>query len=87
MKINGEMSCWYLFSALGFYPLCPGHPSYVFGSPLFKHARLNLPNGKELLIQVQNNSPENMYVHNIRRNGSHIEEYLSHMVSWQLGAR
>ncbi len=35
---NGEMSCWYLFSALGFYPLCPGHPSYVFGSPLFKQA-------------------------------------------------
>jgi predicted alpha-1,2-mannosidase len=50
---NGEMSAWFLFSALGLYPLCPGHPSYVLGSPLFPEACLTLPGGKSLVIRGQ----------------------------------
>ncbi len=47
---NGEMSAWYVLSALGLYPLCPGHPSYVLGSPLFPAAHLSLPDGKLLTV-------------------------------------
>jgi predicted alpha-1,2-mannosidase len=76
---NGEMSCWYIFSALGFYPLCPGYPAYVFGSPLFKFAKLTLPDGKAMRIEAPDNSRENLYVHGIRLNGrGHRQTFISH---------
>jgi predicted alpha-1,2-mannosidase len=49
---NGQTSAWYVFSALGFYPVCPGTPDYVIGSPLFEKVKINLPNGKTLLIEA-----------------------------------
>jgi putative alpha-1,2-mannosidase len=49
---NGEMASWYVLSALGLYPHCPGHPSYVFSSPLFPAAHLTLPDGKTLTIRA-----------------------------------
>jgi predicted alpha-1,2-mannosidase len=49
---NGEMSAWYVLSALGLYPLCPGHPSYVLGSPLFPAAHLSLPGGRVLTVRA-----------------------------------
>jgi predicted alpha-1,2-mannosidase len=67
---NGEMASWYIFSALGFYPFCPGHPSYVFGSPLFKKATVHLPNGKELVIEAADNSSDNVYVQQIQVDGT-----------------
>ena len=65
---NGEMSAWYVLSALGFYPLCPGHPSYVLGSPLFQRAAVRLPSGATLTIEAPENSAENVYVQGVRWN-------------------
>lgn len=62
---NGSMSAWYIFGALGIYPLSPGTPEYVWGSPLFKKAVLTLENGEQLTIESENNSAENVYVHAI----------------------
>ena len=76
---NGEMASWYIFSALGFYPFCPGHASYVLGSPLFKGATIHLPNGNELTIEAANNSANNPYVQWVERNGqAHSATDLSH---------
>ncbi|MCF5929788.1 glycoside hydrolase family 92 protein, partial [Xanthomonas perforans] len=66
---NGEMSAWYLFAALGLYPLRMGAPEYVIGSPLFKQARVRLPGGGTLTINAPQNSPENVYVQSLRLNG------------------
>jgi predicted alpha-1,2-mannosidase len=66
---NGEMSAWYVFSALGFYPLCPGHPSYVFGSPLFPEATITVAGGKTLRLRAPATSPANVYVTGITRDG------------------
>jgi predicted alpha-1,2-mannosidase len=67
---NGEMAAWYIFSALGFYPFCPGHPSYVLGSPLFKKATVHLPNGKQLVIEAPENSARNVYVQWLQVDGT-----------------
>src|SRR3546814_8803684 len=55
---NGQMSAWYVFSALGFYPLCPGSIQFVWGSPLFDEALLTFENGKTLMIKAQDNRSE-----------------------------
>jgi|TARA_B110000116_G_scaffold197407_1_gene172200 predicted alpha-1,2-mannosidase len=67
---NGEMASWYIFSALGFYPFCPGHPSYVLGSPLFKKATVHLHNGKELVIEAPDNAAQNVYVQGVEVDGA-----------------
>ncbi|MDE7374824.1 MAG: glycoside hydrolase family 92 protein, partial [Odoribacter sp.] len=59
---NGQTSAWYVFSALGFYPVAPGTTQYVLGAPLFKHAVLHLDNGKDFVIRASANSPENIYM-------------------------
>jgi predicted alpha-1,2-mannosidase len=59
---NGEMSAWYILSALGIYPLCPGQPSYVLGGPLGQRATLHLANGRTLVIDAPGNQPETPYV-------------------------
>ncbi|WP_242091926.1 GH92 family glycosyl hydrolase [Aestuariivivens sediminicola] len=59
---NGQTSAWYVFSALGFYPVTPGVDQYVIGSPLFKKATLSLENGNTFTISAPNNSPENRYI-------------------------
>jgi predicted alpha-1,2-mannosidase len=66
---NGEMSAWYLFSALGFYPLQVGSPTYAIGSPLFTKATVNLGNGRKLVVNAPNNSAENIYVKGVTVNG------------------
>ena len=66
---NGQTSAWYVFSALGFYPVTPGTDEYVFGSPLFKKATLEFENGKKLIIEAPENSKEFIYVRNIKLNG------------------
>ena len=76
---NGQMSAWYLFSALGFYPVCPGEPSYAIGSPLFKKAVLHLPNGKTFAIKASDNSRENIYVQSATLNGDKYDKpYITH---------
>lgn len=65
----GQMSSWYIFSSLGFYPLNPANGQYVFGSPLFDKATINLENGKKFAIKVLNNSKDNIYIQSITLNG------------------
>ena len=71
---NGEMSCWYLFNALGFFPLCPGEPSYVLGSPLFKAATVDLGNGRTLRVEAPDNSDKNVYVRQAHFNGEPLDK-------------
>lgn len=59
---NGQTSAWYVFSALGFYPVCPGSDEYVLGAPLFNKASIEFENGKVLTINAPENSEENKYV-------------------------
>jgi predicted alpha-1,2-mannosidase len=70
---NGQTSAWYVFSALGFYPVTPGTDEYVFGSPLFNKVTLSFENGKQLIIEAQNNSIENVYIQNIKLNGKTLD--------------
>ncbi len=75
----GQMSAWYIFSALGFYPLNPCSSEYVFGLPYIDKAILNLPNGKQFKIEVTGKSDENRYVGEIRLNGKNYSKgYLKH---------
>ncbi|MDO9634501.1 MAG: GH92 family glycosyl hydrolase [Paludibacter sp.] len=66
---NGQTSAWYVFSALGFYPVCPGSREYVIGSPLFDKATIHLENGNQFTVITQNNSPENIYIQSAKLNG------------------
>lgn len=66
---NGQTSAWYVFSAMGFYPVCPGSGQYAIGSPLFRKVRLNLPDGTDVVIDAPDNSPENRYVSSVAVNG------------------
>lgn len=76
---NGQTSAWYVFSALGFYPVCPGTDEYVIGAPLFKKATLHFENGNNLVIDAQNNSKENLYIESLRVNGQESpRNYLKH---------
>ena len=69
---NGQTSAWFVFSAMGFYPVCPGTDQYVIGAPLFDHVQINLPGGKTVEINAEGNSDTNRYVSGIKVNG---EEY------------
>lgn len=75
---NGQMSAWYVFSALGFYPVCPGTNEYALGSPLFKKATITLENGKRFVIDASNNSQENVYIQHATLNGKNFtKNYLT----------
>lgn len=76
---NGQTSAWYVFSALGFYTVCPGTDQYVLGTPLFKSVKLHLENGKTVTIEAANNSFENRYIKTMKVNGkNYIRNYLTH---------
>ncbi|MEU3183732.1 GH92 family glycosyl hydrolase [Streptomyces sp. NPDC006923] len=66
---NGEQSGWYLFSALGFYPLVMGSGEYAIGSPLFTKATVHLENGRKLVVKAPRNSAKNIYVQGLKVNG------------------
>jgi predicted alpha-1,2-mannosidase len=65
---NGQTSAWYVFSALGFYPVCPASDEYVMGAPLFKKATIHLENGKDFVIEAPENSDENIYINSLKFN-------------------
>lgn len=76
---NGQTSAWYVFSALGFYPVCPGTDQYVLGAPLFKQAVLHLENGKTVTIDAPANSKDNFYVGRLTVDGKDYQKnYLTH---------
>ncbi len=65
----GQMSAWYIFSSLGFYPVCPGSDEYAIGSPMIKHGKINLENGNVFEIETINQKEENVFVEKIELNG------------------
>jgi predicted alpha-1,2-mannosidase len=76
---NGQTSAWYVFSAMGFYPVCPGTTQYVIGSPLFKRVTLSLNNGKKVQINAPAVNNRNVYIDNITLNGRPYENlYFDH---------
>ena len=84
---NGQTSAWYVFSALGFYPVCPGSGQYVLGAPLFKKAVLHLENGKDFIIQAPANSEKNIYIQDVRLNGqAYGKNWIGHSVIQQGGS-
>ncbi len=76
---NGQTSAWYVFSALGFYPVTPASEQYVLGTPLFTKATIQLDNGKQIVINAPNSSDNNMYVNNLLLNGKKYDRnWLNH---------
>jgi putative alpha-1,2-mannosidase len=66
---GGETSSWYVLSALGFYPVCPGSPVYEIGSPIFAESRIKMGNGKVFRIIADHVSPQNKYIQSATLNG------------------
>lgn len=76
---NGQTSSWYVFSAMGFYPVCPASCEYALGSPLFDKVTVHLPSGKDIAIVSSGNCREAVYVGDVRLNGKkHTRNYLTH---------
>jgi len=71
---NGQTSAWYVFSAMGFYPVTPGTTQYVLGAPLFKKVTVKLENGKTFTIEAPDNSSENLYVDKVKLNGKNYSK-------------
>jgi predicted alpha-1,2-mannosidase len=75
----GQMSAWYILSALGFYPVSPSSGAYVLGSPIVDKATLRLPGGKSFVLDVKNNAPQNLYIQAVTLNGKpYPDSYLLH---------
>jgi len=76
---NGQTSAWYIFSAMGFYPVCPATDQYVLGTPLFKKMTISLANGKKLVINAPASNDENKYVQSLLLNGKPVtNNWISH---------
>jgi predicted alpha-1,2-mannosidase len=76
---NGQTSAWYIFSSMGFYPVCPTAGEYVIGTPLFKNMTVTLDNGKKIVINAPNNSAANKYIQTLTVNGKPYDfNYLKH---------
>ena len=75
----GQMSAWYIFSVMGFYPVCPGSDQYVLGAPYLPYLKVRLGNGKTLEIKAPRVSDDNRYVQKVTLNGNEITQlYLTH---------
>ena len=75
----GQMSAWYILSALGFYPVSPSSRAYVLGSPLVDKATIRLPKGKTFVVEARNNGPKNIYIQSVTFNGRpYANSYLLH---------
>jgi putative alpha-1,2-mannosidase len=73
------MSAWYVLSALGFYPVCPGDPNYLIGSPLFDQATLSLAGGKTFTVTAAHNGPQEFYIQNAHLNGAALDRtFIAH---------
>ena len=73
----GQMSAWYVFSAMGFYPALPGSNQYILGSPIFDEVTMNLENGKQFVVSAKNQSDKNIYIKSVKLNGkSYTKSYI-----------
>lgn len=76
---NGQTSAWYVFSAMGFYPVAPATDQYVIGAPLFKKTTVHLENGKKIIINAEDNNAQNRYIDGMKLNGkTYSKNWLSH---------
>lgn len=76
---NGQTSAWYVFSAMGFYPVCPGSDEYILGSPLFEKMTVHLENGRSIQINSPGNDPSKRYIDNFKLNGKeYSKNYVTH---------
>lgn len=76
---NGQTSAWYVFTAMGFYPVCPGTDQYVFGSPLFPKMTVTMQDGKKMVIEATGNSAANVYTQSMTLNGKpYTKNWVSH---------
>ena len=71
----GQMSAWYLFAGLGFYPVCPGSPEYVLGVPAYEYAVINLENGKKFVIEAPGASYDRYDVDSVTLNGRLLNDF------------
>jgi putative alpha-1,2-mannosidase len=91
----GQMSAWYIFTSLGFYPVCPGSDEYILGSPAVKEASIQLENGKTFTVEAINQSDKNVYVQKVTLNGqpvtknaiSHADIMNGGRLVFQMGAK
>ena len=78
-EVNGQTSAWYVFSAMGFYPGCPGTKQYAMGSPLFQKILVKLENGKTIQIEAPDNNKQTRYVDDVKVNGKSVSRtWLEH---------
>lgn len=83
----GQMSAWYIFSSLGFYPVCPGSDDYILGSPLVQTAKIHLENGAIIDITAKNQSEKNCYVKAVYLNGVRMKDFKLNFQSIKNGAK
>ena len=74
----GQMSAWYIFSSIGFYPVCPGSLEYVIGSPCIPEANFHLDNGKLFVMKARNLSDKNIYIQSVTLNGKPLDRCFIH---------
>ncbi len=84
---NGQTSAWYIFSALGFYPVCPASGQYAAGSPLFREAVVTLPGNRHLRIEAPGNAPGHPYVRSIRLNGKTLDRPFLNIATLKQGGK
>lgn len=72
---NGQTSAWYVFSALGFYPVCPGSTQYMIGTPYFRKVKIQLENGKTVTIRAEKNNKDNRFIQHITMNEQPYPHY------------
>jgi putative alpha-1,2-mannosidase len=76
---TGQMSAWYVFSALGFYPVCPGTDAYILGSPVFDKATLTVAPNRQFIIDSRDNGPQRCYIRAAKLNGQPFNRvFLTH---------
>jgi predicted alpha-1,2-mannosidase len=75
----GQMSAWYIFSSIGFYPVNPSNGAYIFGSPLFDKVEINIPGKKKFQVVAENNNDKNIYIQSVSLNGENYKySYITH---------
>ncbi|UNY99449.1 GH92 family glycosyl hydrolase [Zhouia spongiae] len=92
---NGQTSAWYVFSSMGFYPVCPATDEYILGAPLFRKVTLELENGKAVVINAADNNARNRYIQNASFNGkNYTKNYISHkelmkgaVINFEMGSK
>lgn len=83
----GQMSAWYILSAMGFYPVTPGSGQYILGTPVFDKVTLHLENGKQFVISAKRREPTDFYVQQVRLNGKpHNQSFFAHTAIMQGGS-